>query len=149
MFCLYNNIYICGINEVPIFNLNNFNYIVNCTNNNYNTILNITPNSINYTTIDLSYFNIFVLNNFYSFVQSINNNTKLLLVDENGISNASIIGIFLLMKVHNSKFSNIYNSLKLTVNLNTYFYYNNLIIYEQQIINKNTTNQNIPMEIGH
>jgi hypothetical protein len=149
MFCLYNNIYICGINEVPVFNLNNFNYIVNCTNNNYNTILNITQNSTNYATIDLSYFNLFVLNNFYSFVQSINSNTKILLVDENGISNASIVGIFLLMKLHNSKFSNIYNSLKLTVNLNTYFYYNNLVIYEQQIINKNTTNQNIPMEIGH
>ena len=33
MFCLFENIYICGVNDLNLLNLQHFNYIINCSKN--------------------------------------------------------------------------------------------------------------------
>jgi hypothetical protein len=48
MFCLFDNIYICGIDDLETLNLANFSYILNCS-----IKLNNFINNLNYINLNL------------------------------------------------------------------------------------------------
>lgn len=109
MFCLFNNIFICSVNELPFLNLNNFNYIINCS-----IKLNYLINNNNFININIEHLSDKTIDNFiqiYNFI-NININSKIIILDETGKDLAMFLGIFIIMKYYNIDFNNVYDNIK-------------------------------------
>ena len=132
MFCLFNNIFICSVNELPFLNLNNFNYIVNCS-----IKLNYLINSNNFININIEHLSDKTIDNFiliYNFI--INNiNAKIIILDETGKDIAMFLGIFIIMTYYNVDFNNVYDNIKNYTYLHDKNYYLYLSYYNNFINN--------------
>ena len=126
MFCIFNNILICSINDLQLLNINNFNFIINCSLE-YNKLFE-NPNYINLNIKEFNIFNIDSLFNIINFIIK-NINQKIILLDENGKNNAMVIGLYLFMKYYKINFSYAYDNIKTLTELNNknyYFFLNNI-----------------------
>lgn len=136
MFCLFNNIYICGINEIHSLNLSNFNYILNCSSSLNNIISNSNFINLNFDKpIGMLVNNIiwtldFIYN---SYIQG----NKIILLDETGKDNSIFIGIMFLMKYYNANFDSIYNSISNYASIHSKEYYSSILSIEYFIIKSN------------
>lgn len=139
MFCLFDMIYVCGINELENLNLNKISSIINCsiqlnncfTNHNITNLNIINANlnkPINFMIQDI----IQILNYIYDCCSL---GKKIILVDENGIDNSMFITIMFLMKYHKKKFDEIYSSIILYTNLHPKEYYSSINLIEYYLIN--------------
>src|SRR3990167_10958299 len=99
MCCLLNSIYILGVNELNFLNLNNFNYIINCSISLNNMFSN--PNYINLNldkSINLMINTIVQLFDFlYKCLQS---NLKVILLDESATDNSIFLCIMFMMNYY-------------------------------------------------
>ena len=140
MFCLFDNIFICGITELQTLNLSNFNYIFNCSI----TLNNIIQNS-NYINLNLDKpLNLLIENIIWTLdiiYNSCVNNHKIILLDETGKDNSIFIGIMFLMKFYNLNFDSIYNSLSNYINIHPKEYYHSILSIEYFIIKNIYANQ--------
>jgi hypothetical protein len=134
MFCLFDMIYICGINELENLNLNNFSSIINCSlqlNNSFTSqnVINANLNKpINFMISDI----IQILEYIYNCCSL---GKKIIIVDENGIDNSMFIAIMFLMKYYKKKFEEIYSSIILYKNIHPKEYYNSINLIEYYLIN--------------
>ncbi len=136
MFCLFDNIYICGVNEISSLNLLNFNYILNCSMSLNNIMSN--PNFIN-LNFDKP-INMLVNNIIYTLdfiFNSYKEGHKIILLDETGKDNSIFIGIMFLMKYYNTNFDSIYNSISNYASIYPKDYYNPIISIEYYILRPN------------
>ncbi len=135
MFCLFSNIFICGINELSLLNLANYNYIINCENKFNNMIT--SPNYINLNIENFNEGNFNLLSDIYTWIENNCTNNKIILLDETGQSNAMFLGLYLIMRSKNENFISVYtNTIKYT-NLLDINYYKLLAQKENEIIKKN------------
>lgn len=149
MFCLFDNIYICGINEIQTLNLQNFTYILNCSIN-----LNNIIQSSNFINLNLDKPIDLLIENIISILDFIYNscacNYKIILLDETGKDNSIFIGIMFLMKIYNLNFDSIYNSLSNYICIHPKEYYNFILSIEYFIIKNVYNYQNVqPIEYTH
>lgn len=134
MFCLFDNIYICGINEIQTLNLANFNYILNCSVQLNNVIsssnfINLNINKPINQMIDIINW---CLNFIYSCCVE---KFKIILLDETGKDNSIFIAIMFLMKYYNLNFDTIYNSFANYICIYPKEYYNSILSIEYFLIN--------------
>ncbi len=135
MFCLFSNIFICGINELSLLNLANYNYIINC-NNKFNNMIT-SPNYINLNIENFNEGNFNLLSDIYTWIENNFTNNKIILLDETGQGNAMFLGLYLIMRSKNENFISVYtNTIKYT-NLLDINYYKLLAEKENEIIKKN------------
>ena len=139
MFCLFDNIYICGINELQTLNLTNFTYILNCS-----VSINNATNNSNYVNLNLDKPINMLINNInwtMDFIyNSCQNGYKIILLDETGKDNSIFIGIIFLIKFYNLNFDTIYNSLSNYINIHPKEYYNPILSIEHFIIKNSNVN---------
>jgi len=141
MFCLFDLIYVCSVNELENLNLNNFSSIINCSihlNNSlhYQNVINANLNRpINFMISDI----IQILEYIYNCCSL---NKKIIIVDENGIENAMFIAIMFLMKYYKKKFEEIYSTIILYKTIHAKEYYSSINLIEYYLIN-NFTNTNL------
>ena len=134
MFCLFDLIYVCGVNEIENLNINNFSSIVNCSlhlNNSlpYQNVINANLNRpINFMISDI----IQILEYIYNCCSL---NKKIIIVDKNGIDNAMFITIMFLMKYYKKKFEEIYTTIILYKNIHPKEYYYSINLIEYYLIN--------------
>ena len=140
MFCLFDNIYICRINELQTLNLSNFFYILNCY-----TRLNNFIQSSNYINLNLDKpINLLIENIIWilDFIYNSRvNNHKIILLDETSKDNSIFIGIIFLMKLYNSNFDSVYSSLSNYLSIYSKEYYNSIKSIEYFIIKNIYNNQ--------
>ncbi len=135
MFCLFSNIFICGINELSLLNLANYNYIINCENKFNNMIT--SPNYINLNIENFNEGNFNLLSDIYTWIENNFANNKIILLDETGQGNAMFLSLYLIMRSKNENFISVYtNTIKYT-NLLDINYYKLLAQKENEIIKKN------------
>ena len=140
MFCLFDLIYVCSVNELENLNINNFSSIINCSlhlNNslNYQNVINANLNRpMNFMISDI----IQILEYIYNCCSL---NKKIIIVDENGIDNAMFITIMFLMKYYKKKFEEIYSTIILYKNVHPKEYYSSINLIEYDLIN-NFSNPN-------
>ena len=140
MFCLFDNIYICGTNELETLNLANFSYILNCSLRLNNFIQNTNYINLNFDKpINLLIENIIQILDFI--YNSCVSNCKIILLDETGKDNSIFIGIMFLMKLYNLNFDSIYNSLSKYLSIHPKEYYNSILSVEYFIIKNIYNNQ--------
>lgn len=134
MLCLFDMIYVCGINEFENLNLNIFSSIINCSLqlNNYFTNQNVInanlDRPINYMIYD-------IIQILYYMYNCYNLGKKIIIVDENGIDNAMFIAIMFLMKYHKKNFESIYSTIILHKNIHPKEYYSSINLIEYYLIN--------------
>ena len=146
MFCLFDNIYICGINEIQTLNLANFNYILNCS-----VTLNNVIQCSNFINLNLDKPINLLIENIILILDFIYNscmcNHKIILLDETGKDNSIFIGIMFLMKMYNLNFDSIYNSLSNYICIHPKEHYHFILSIEYFIIKNVYNNQCIqPIE---
>lgn len=135
MFCLFSNIFVCGIQDLNYLNLANFNYIINCENK-FNTCIT-SPNYINLNIDNFNQSNFNLMSDVYTWVENNFNNNKIILLDETGLGNAMILAIYLIMRSKNEQFNTVYTNIGKYISLPVQTYYNILLINENQIIKNN------------
>lgn len=142
MFCLLNSIYILGVNELNFLNLNNFNYIINCSISLNNMFSN--PNYINLNldkSINLMINTIVQLFDFlYKCLQS---NLKVILLDESGKDNSIFLCIMFMMKYYKKDFETIYFTLSNFLQIHPKEYYNSINDVQYFLLNNSVFNNNI------
>lgn len=133
MFCLFDHIYFCGVNELNSLNLNNFNYILNCSTNLNNLI--VSPNFINLNLSQPIENLISNINQILNYIlDCLNNNLKIILLDETGKDNSISIGIMFLMKLYKRNFNSIYDSFTNYTQIHPKEYYSSIINIEYYLI---------------
>ena len=146
MFCLFDNIYFCGINELNSLNLNEIHFILNCSSNLNNLVLN--PNYINLNLFQPINELIGYINNLLNFIfDCLTKKYKIILLDESGKDNAIYIGIMFLMKYYKQNFENIYNSLSNYTTIYPKEYYNSISNIEYYLIGLNSQNQSVHLSL--
>lgn len=140
MFCLFDMIYVCGINELNNLNLNNFSSIINCSPQLSNSLSgkNIINANLNKPINFMISYIIQILDHIYN---SCCLGKKIILVDENGIDNAMFITIMFLMKYYKKNFETIYSTIVLYKNIHPKEYYISINSIEYYLIN-NFSNSN-------
>ena len=134
MFCLFDLIYICGINELENLNINNFLSILNCSTQLNNSLLcqNVINANLN-KPINLMIYDIIQILEYIYNCCSVNK--KIIIVDENGIDNAMFITIMFLMKYYKKNFEEIYSTIILYKNIHPKEYYCSISMIEYYLIN--------------
>ncbi len=134
MFCLFSNIFICSIESIGLLNLSNFSYIFNCISeyNSYSSNQNYI--NLNLDSINLNNLNVY--GEFYKWVEA-NSQEKIIILDKTGFDKAMEFGIYMLMKMSNSTFIEVYDKLFKLTTLADKFYYYFLQTNEHNIIEKN------------
>lgn len=125
MFCIFNNIFICSVNELPLLNLNNFNFIINCSNKLSNLI-----NNQNFLNLNIDQLSIENFNEVYNFILK-NINQKIIILDETGKDISMILGMFIVMKYYNVNFDLVYDNIKIYTDLYNKEYYSFLYNYKK------------------
>jgi hypothetical protein len=145
MFCLFDRIYICSIEELENLNISNFSYIINCSIQ-LNNILTY-QNVIN-TNFDKPIY--FIINNIIQLLEYIYNcyisGLKIILVDETGIDNSMFITIMFLMKYHKKNYDTIYSTITFYKNIHPKEYYISISSIEYYLlhnISNITSEQNL------
>lgn len=139
MFCLFDNIYFCGINEIKSLNLEQINYILNCSPNLTNLVSGTNCINLNlYQSIDTLIPHITETLNFI--FDCLSKKYKIILLDESGKDNSIFIGIMFLMKYYKQNFSNIYDSLSNYASIHPKEYYNSISSIEYYLIGFNQSN---------
>ena len=142
MYCLFDMIYTCSVQELENLNLSNFEYIINCSVNlnnvlMYSNIINANLNRpLNFMISDI----IQLIDNIYNCHIS---GIKIILLDETGIDNSMFITIMFLMKYHNKNFESIYSLISFNKLIHPKEYYNSINLIEYYLLNNfsNTSNQ--------
>lgn len=118
------------------------NFIINCSMNLNNLIVH--PNYIN---LNISIFNqetLTYLNNLYNFiVEKICSNQNIFLLCETGINNSLIIGMFIIMKMFNLNYNQVYYTIANSHRINSYDFYTGLKFYEIHIISNFSENMDL------
>jgi len=133
MFCLFDYIYFCGVNELESLNLTNFNYILNCSINLNNLI--ISPNYIN-LNLNQPIQNLipYIIQSLEFILNCLNNKNKIILLDETGKDDSIIVGIMFLMKIYNKNFNSIYDSISNYTQIHPKEYYSSIMNIEYYLI---------------
>ncbi len=135
MFCIFSNIYICGINELNILNLSNFGYIINCCSK-YNNLYN-SPNFINLNDENLLVKNRLELyDTMYKWLET-NFQSKIIILDETGLDNGMLICMYILMRAQNNQFNIVYENVNKIIKINEKSKYKFLFENEKEIIKNN------------
>lgn len=141
MFCLFDMIYVCGINELNNLNLNNFSSIINCSPQLNNSLTG--QNVINANLNQPINFMISIIIQILDFIYNCCSlGKKIILVDENGIDNAMFITIMFLMKYYKKNFETIYSTIVLHKNIHPKEYYSSINLIEYYLINNFFSNTN-------
>ncbi len=140
MYCLFSNIYICGLNELNLLNLSNFTFIINCSKK-FNTLIQ-SPNFLNINEDTFNLKNFELLEQIYQWLEK-NYQSRVIILDETGLDNAMLICIYIIMKSSNTSFHLVYDNLNKTIKLREKNHYKILLDCEKQIL-KNTIFTNIP-----
>lgn len=140
MFCIFDMIYVCGINELNNLNLNNFSSIINCSSQLNNSLLsqNVINANLNKPINFMVSYIIQILDYIYNCCSL---GKKIIIVDENGIDNAMFITIMFLMKYYKKNFETIYSTITLLKNIHPKEYYSSINLIEYYLIN-NFSNSN-------
>jgi hypothetical protein len=113
--------------------LGSVNYIVNCSTNLNNIISH--PNYLNLNINQFTFESLQTLNSVYDFVFSkLVLEQNVFLLCETGIDKSLIVGLFILMKMHNLNFNSVYHNVANSNKINPYECYSGLKIYEPHII---------------
>ncbi len=141
MFCLFDMIYVCGINELNNLNLNNFSSIINCSPQLNNSLSgqNVINANLNQPINFMISIIIQILDYIYNCCSL---GKKIILVDENGIDNAMFITIMFLMKYYKKNFETIYSTIVLYKNIHPKEYYSSINSIEYYLINNFFSNSN-------
>lgn len=123
--------------------INSVHYIINCSIALNNKLIH--PNYINLNISQFNYGSLQILNSMFDFINlKIRLNQNIFLLCETGIDNSLIVGMFIMMKLHNSYFKNIYYQiLNIYNNIKPYDFYAGLEYYEQYILNAKTNEMDI------
>lgn len=141
MFCLFDQIYTCGVQELGNLNLQNFTYIVNCSvqlNNilTHQNVINANLDKpLHYMINDI----IQLLNSIYNCYVS---GLKIILVDETGIDNSMFVMMMFLIKYHKKNYDTIYSTISLYKNIHPKEYYISISSIEYYLANNIYNQQN-------
>ena len=126
MFCLFDKIYVCGVNEFDLLNLNNFNFIINCSP----SLNNLFQSNPNYINLNLDQPINLLIDKIIQSLEFIYNcyirGNKIILLDETGKDNSIFICIMFLMKFYNKDFETIYNSISNYAKIHPKEYYSSI-----------------------
>lgn len=133
MIKIHQNIIVGSINELAQL-LNSVHYVINCSVNLNNSIVN--PNYLNANIYNFSLQTLPTLNSIYDFVcGQIALGKNIYLSCETGLNQSLIVGMFIMMKMFNLNFYNVYLKICCTNKINPYDYYAGLTNYEPYILN--------------
>lgn len=136
MFCVFDTIYMCGINELENLNLINFAHIINCSDKLNNVITNNKVINANLNKpINFMIHHILELLEFI--YTNANSGKKIILVDETGVDNVIFIGIMFMMKLLNKNFVTIYQIISANKIIHPEEYYNSIKTIEYYLLNSN------------
>lgn len=136
MFCIFDTIYVCGINELENLNLTKFIHIINCSDKLNNAIVNnkvINANLNKPINLMVNY----ILELLEFIYTNANSGNKIILVDESGVDNAMFIVIMFLMKLSNKNFETIYQTISASKNIHPKEYYNSINTIQYHLLNFN------------
>ena len=137
MFCLFDNIYFCGVKDLNSLNLSQIQYILNCSLN-LNNLMSV-PNYINLNLSQPINNLLPYINNSLNFIYDcLSKKYKIILLDDSGKENSIFIGIMFLMKYYKQNFENIYNSLSNYTSIYSKEYYNSISTIEYYLIGLNS-----------
>jgi hypothetical protein len=138
MIKIHPNIIVGSINELAQV-LNTVHYIINCSVNLNNYMVH--PNYLNTNIQKFSLETLPTLNSIYDFVyQQVSLGKNIFLCCETGTNQSLIIGMFIIMKMFNINFYNVFYKIFYTNKINSYEYYSGLVNYEPYILSNTNTN---------
>jgi hypothetical protein len=121
-------------------------YIINCSTNLNNLIVH--PNYINLGVDKFGFKTLRTLNSLSDFVnEKISLGNNIFLLCENGIGHSLVVGMFIIMKMHNINFDQVFNQLSASYNINNYDFYSGLKRYEPFIKEEYKKNNNYKMDL--
>lgn len=120
MFCLFSNIFVCSYDEINLLNVNNFNYIINCSLK-YNSLLQ----NENYLNLDIDTFNSSNLTKLFEVYTWLEQrlNSKIIIFDETGLDNSIFITIYFMMKYNKTNFSTSFDNIVKIIKLKEKIHY--------------------------
>jgi hypothetical protein len=122
--------------------LNSVHYIINCSINLNNLIVH--SNYLNLNIQQFTFDSLQILNSVFDFINcKILLNQNIFLLCENGINNSLVVGIFIIMKLHNSNYNDVYNYMSTIHQINPYNFYSGLKYFEPCIISKSIDKMDI------
>jgi len=120
--------------------INSVNYIINCSASLNNLLVH--PNYINLNIQQFTFNSLQILNSLFDFISwKISLNQNIYLLCETGTNYSLIVGMFVVMKLYNLSYSEVYYRLSSLHNIGSYDFYSGLKYYEPYIIIRDTNNK--------
>jgi hypothetical protein len=141
MIKIHSNIIIGSPNDLAQI-INNVNYIINCSTNLNNAMLH--SNYLNLNITQFTFESLKILNSMYDFINNkIILNKNVFLLCETGIDNSLIVAMFILMKMLNLNYNNVYYKITTIYKIKSYDCYSGLKYYEPYILNNSEDKMDI------
>jgi hypothetical protein len=141
MLNIYKNIIIGTPHDLSLV-MNNVHYIINCSVNLNNLIIHPNFININLTMIDNNALNL--LFDLYCFVKNkIFINNTIFILCETGINTSLFVGMYLIMKLCNLPFNDVYNIIVNAIKIHPYNTYSILKYYENFIFQQTNNNMDL------
>ena len=152
MFCLFENIFICDLEDLNDLNLINFSFILNCSSKFNNCVRETNSynetnwfNKSNYINLDIdtkNFNNLTFYEEIYNWLEQYSQK-KIIILDQIGLVNGMSLCIYLIMKSSNTSFEIIYDNLSKITKLNNKLFYKFLQDSEKNIIKNDLNSMDI------